>query len=110
MKLSELKNELDSINLPVAYNHFEEVTPLPYIVYFIDESSNFYADNIVYLNFCSVRIELYTKLKNQEYEDEIEKILNGLEIPYETLETYIDSENCYQVVYFIEINLEKESE
>lgn len=108
MKLSQLKTHLDSLSIPVAYNHFEEETQLPYITYLIEESSNFIADNITYANIQQIRIELYTKLKDLQTENKIEDLLETLEIPYETLEAYIDSEKCYQVVYFIELLIERE--
>ena len=61
----------------------------------------FGADNAVYYPINHLQIELYTSLKDPETEDKVEKALSSLF--WEKSEYYIDSEQCYQIIYEIEV-------
>lgn len=103
MTLEEIKAMLETTGIPVAYRCFPEgvAPPLPFICYLTDGSDNFAADGVVYHPITRVRIELYTKFKEPEYEDKVERALSS--IYWEKHEIYIDSEQCYQIVYEIEV-------
>lgn len=103
MKLKELKAILESSGLPVTYRAWPEgeAPTLPYICYLSTGSSNFAADGVVYEEFQRVQIELYTKLKDEETEDKVEQTLSSF--VWEKTEEYIDSEECYQILYEIEV-------
>ena len=75
--------------------------PLPYICYLTSGNSNFGADGQVYFSAKRVQIELYTKHKQPDIEDKVEAALS----PYfwEKTEEYIDSEQCYQILYELEV-------
>ncbi|WP_085521420.1 hypothetical protein [Tuberibacillus sp. Marseille-P3662] len=101
MTLGELKTLLDATEYPVSYSHFDdEVTP-PYITYLVTGSSNMIADNHVYQKIDNVRVELYTNYKDLQAEKAIEDLLVQNDIPYESTETFIDSERLFQKVYEI---------
>lgn len=103
MMLEEVKTLLESTGLPVAYRSWPEkmAPPLPYICYLVAYSNNFGADGEVYHRIDRVQIELYTKLKDPQSEDKVEKALSSLF--WEKTETYIDSEQCYEILYEIEV-------
>lgn len=77
--------------------------PLPWIVYLVDGTDNFGADNIVYKSINRIFIELYSEYKDETSESLIEGKLDSLGIYWEKEETYIDEERCYQITYTIEV-------
>lgn len=99
MTLVELKRLLDATGFPVAYSHFNEAKPVPYITYLVTYSSNFHADNKVHKQIQNIDIELYTDKKDLLAESIVESILDENEIPYDTAETFIDSESLFQKIY-----------
>jgi hypothetical protein len=108
MNLSQLKNILDATGFPVAYLRFEETenAPLPqtpFIVYLSAYSSNFMADNHVFKEVDNIQIELYTDKKDLIAENKVAEVLNQHEIPYQTSETFIETENLYQKIYEVRL-------
>lgn len=105
MTLAELKTALESTGLPVAYRSWAvgHVPAMPYIVYLFAHSDNFAADNKVYSQSLSIDIELYSETKDLTSETLIEQTLDGVPVYWEKEETYIDSEDCYEVVYTVTI-------
>lgn len=102
--LTNLKNILDQLGIPVAYSHFNTATQLPYICFYESGTDNTFADNKVWHQCKSVEIELYTELKDLDLEEDLEDLLNTNEIPFEKItETYIDDEKMYESVYQIEL-------
>jgi hypothetical protein len=104
MTLNELNTILQASGFPVAYSHFleSENIPLPdppFIVYLVVYSNNFMADNKTYKTIQTVQIELYTDKKDLEAEGILEEILNENQLPYQTTETFIDSEQLFQKIY-----------
>lgn len=105
MTLPELKDKLKMLNLPIAYRCFAvgQVPEFPYIVYYVDEDIGFYADDTVYYEGCAVTIEVYTGQKDLQLEKKVKELLNENELPYESYESFLDSENMYLKAYEIEI-------
>ena len=103
MTLSDLNTLLETTGLPVTYRAWSiNMAPeLPYICYLVSYSNNFGADNIVYHKINHIQIELYTKRKNLEAEGKVEQALSSFY--WEKTETYIDTEQCYQILYEIEV-------
>ncbi|PHD58851.1 hypothetical protein [Bacillus toyonensis] len=104
MTLGELTKILEVTGYPVAYSHFTSTptspvpTP-PYVCFLVEGSSNLMADNKVYYKIHDVNIELYTTRKDLVAEAKLEKVLDDHEIPYESYETFIESEKLYQKLY-----------
>lgn len=94
---------MESTGIPVVYRAWPrgKAPPLPYICYLEDYSNNFSADGRVYYPIRHLKAELYTKLKNPEAEGKVEKALSS--IFWEKSETYIESEQCYQITYEMEV-------
>lgn len=103
MTLSDLNTLLETTGLPVTYRAWPvDMAPeLPYICYLVSYSNNFGADNIVYHKINHIQIELYTKLKDLEAEGKVEQALSSFY--WEKTETYIKTEQCYQILYEIEV-------
>ena len=92
---------LKSTGLPVAYHHFTSPPSPPYIVYLFAYSSNFGADNKVHSQADNYQVELYTKTKDPTSEKLVEDLFDANDIYWEKTETYIESEDLYQVLYEI---------
>lgn len=103
MTQNELYNLLKSTGLPVAYHHFDEPPGLPYIIYLFTYSSNFAADSKIYKRFDNYQVELYSEKKDLESEQLLENVFDENDIYYDKSETYIESEEMYQVIYEIQI-------
>lgn len=103
MTEAELYQLLNSTGLPVSYHHFKDPPNLPYLVYLFSYSNNFGADNKVYEKINNYQVELYSDKKDLVSEKLIEDLFDNNEIFYEKTETYIDSEDLYQVMYEIQI-------
>lgn len=105
MTVVEIKELIESLGLPCTYYSYPEgkAPDLPYIVWYFPNSSNFSADDKVYANIEQLNIELYTMNKDFSTEKRIEGILDDENFYWDKLETYIDSEHMYQVLYQTEV-------
>ncbi|MCI5680176.1 MAG: hypothetical protein MR278_09440 [Bacteroidales bacterium] len=104
MKIEEIKKMLEATGLPVAYDHFKKQTDPPFLVYLLPESRNIIADDCVYQGKVLVRIELYTDKKDPELEKVVETALADMVWTKE--ETYIDSEEMFEIMYEMEVMTE----
>lgn len=108
MTLAELYTALTSITEfkdKVVYRAWAvgQAPPLPFICYMVEGSDNFGADNIVYKAINSVRVELYSKNKDTTSEGLIEALFEDHRIYWEKDELYLDDEQCYEIIYNIEV-------
>lgn len=103
MTLEEIKSALESTGFPVTYRSWPErkAPSMPYICYYVSGSDNFAADGMVYYPVNQIQVELYTELKDTEAEAALETALASFY--WNKTETYIDTEQCYQIVYEIEV-------
>lgn len=108
MKLSELATMLEATHYPVAYRAFPEPQALPVICYLETSSDNFGADNKVYTKIADIAVELYTKVKDPAAEATLEAVFEANNIFWQSQETYLDDEKCYEVVYTFQIYEEYE--
>ncbi|MCR5601614.1 MAG: hypothetical protein K6G33_12830 [Ruminococcus sp.] len=93
------------MNLPFAYDHFAEgeSPDPPFLVYLYPGSDNFAADGTVYYKQDQLHIELYTDKKDPALEDRVEATINAHGLFYNKSETWIPSENLYEVLYRMEV-------
>lgn len=105
MTEKELYKILKSVNLPLAYDHFEEgkAPKLPYLVYRYPYTHNHAADGRTYAKINALDVELYTESKDLITERKIEAVLDEYGIFYEKTETFIASEKMYQIIYQTEV-------
>lgn len=108
MTLAKLKKLLDATGFPVAYSHFKSspnrpIPDPPYITYLVTYSPNFKADNKTYHKIDSVDIELYTDKKDLLAESIVESVLDDNDIPYDSDEDYIESEELFRKTYEVRL-------
>lgn len=106
MTLKDLKDALESVNGfkdKVCYRAWPvgEAPKLPFICYLATQTNNFDADDIVYKVLQGVDVELYTAKKSEDTEALIEAKFEELNIVWDKYEEWLDSENCYEIVYSI---------
>lgn len=102
MTLTELVTILRETGYPVAYSHFNGPPPsVPFITYIETDSTNFHADNRTYKPIKNIQVELYTNKKNLDAEATLESQFDQHDLPYETIETYIEQEQLFQKIYFL---------
>lgn len=99
MTLEELKDILDTSELPVAFDHFVTEQTLPYLVYIVADNQNTPADNKVWYTAPQIQLELYTNLKNETTEGTVEAILDSVPFFYTKAEGYLPDEQMYMVTY-----------
>lgn len=105
MTLEEIKRLIESIGLPFTYYSFpeKEAPALPYVLFYFPNSGNFGADDRVYQKISALNIELYTKEKSFLLEDQVEAILDNANLYWEKSESFLSSENMYEVLYQTEV-------
>jgi hypothetical protein len=105
MTYQEIASMIQSIGLPFTYDSFpNNVAPTPpYIVFNYPQNDDFGADNTNYVSIDVLNIELYTRTKDFATESTIESILNRNGFYYEKSETYVRSENLYQITYVTQV-------
>ena len=99
MTLEDLKDLLDTTDLPVAFDHFNTEQALPYMAYIVTGNDSFAADGTVYYTAPNIQLELYTKFKDETTEGTVEAVLNGVPFFYTKAEGYLPDEQMYMVTY-----------
>ncbi len=103
MTLAELFQKLKSIGYPVSYGFFAVPVSPPYLIYQFAYNNDFMADSQNYLEISNFQVELYTDTKDLAAEKAVQDKLQELKLPYFKIETYLDSERLYQVIYEIQL-------
>ena len=104
MKHKQVFDLLKTLNIPVAYDHFDynkKIQP-PFIEYREVSSSTFKADGITYYRPYEFEIELVTEKKDVSLQEQIETLLTNNKIPYNMDdEVWDDEEKIYHNFYEI---------
>lgn len=104
MKHESIFQLLSTLNIPVAYDHFDSnknITP-PFIVYRAVSPNTFKADGITYYRPYEYEIELVTEKKDVTLEETIENLLTTNKIPYDIdTEVWDEDERIYHNFYEI---------
>ena len=108
MTLKDLRDSISEISTfvnKVTYRAWPvgKAPNLPFVCYLATNTDNFDADNKVYHVIQNVDVELYTAKKSEAYEQSLEQKFAELGLPWEKDETYLDDENCYEIIYSISI-------
>jgi len=88
MTVAGFKAMLDTLDIPVFYDHGDNGTRVPYITYTLTQDNNFFADNKVYQKIQTLRIVLYTMKRDESLMEQLEAVLSDHEIPWSQDETY----------------------
>lgn len=104
MGLLKLKTYLQSSGMPVTYRAWPEgeAPSLPFICYLANGNNPLFADGGVYHSSQSVRVELYTRLKDPTAEAAVEAALSAYHWK-KYPDDYISSEQCYLILYEVEV-------
>ena len=103
MTQDELYQALKSIGYPVAYGSFPSPVTPPFIIYQFAYSNDMMADNVNYVAIDDFQVELYTDKKDLAAEKKVQDKLKELGLPYRKFETFLDTENLYQILYEIQL-------
>ena len=98
-----VKEMATALKCKAAYHHFNKAQQAPFLVYFYPENDDFKADGKNYVKITSLRFEFYTNKKSLSAEKIIESILQNHSLTYSKLETWISSENLFQISYQAEV-------
>lgn len=100
MTYKQVNAVINSIGLDYAYDHFNDTGhELPFICFYFGSSEDFEADNTNYQKIRPLYIELYTENKDFLLEETVENVLNQNGFVYTREETFIDSEQMYEVIF-----------
>ena len=104
MEHKDIYDLLKTLNIPVAYDHFDSnknVNP-PFVAYREISPETFKADGITYYRPYEFEIELVTEKKDVELEKAIEELLTNNKIPYDVEnEVWDEDERIYHNFYEI---------
>jgi len=103
VSLADLLTVLQSTGIEVAYRQWEKPPVLPYLLYYVDDSRNFGADNVVYNASLNCIVELYSNKKLISAETLIENAFSLNDLYYEKSESWIEEEKLCLVAYSINI-------
>ena len=105
MSYEEINEMMQEIELPFAYHHFAEgESPEPPFTLFLSPGENtFGADDLMYVSFKRLHIELYTDEKSPDTEERVEEVLHQHNIYYTKTEVWIESDKLYEVLYTMEV-------
>ena len=111
MTFKEIEDMVAETGLEYVYYSFpeHEAPPLPYVVFYYPSNDDFGADNYNYVPIVNLNIELYTENKDFETEATVENVLESHGIFFSKTESFLDSEEMYEVLYEMQIVIEKET-
>lgn len=95
---------LKTLNIPVAYDHFEsnKEVSIPFVCYRETSPEMFMADGKTYYRPYNFEIELITEKKDVALQQTIEDLLTTNNIPYDTTdEVWDEDEKIYHNFYEI---------
>ena len=99
MKIEELRKKLLTIGVPAMYRRFSSPQQPPYIVYYVNNESQYGSDDMNLLAEREIIIELYTDKKDLEIESRIDKLFENYS--FVKYENYIDSERLFETAYHV---------
>lgn len=104
-EVKEMLETVDGFSGKVAFYEFPDgqAPDLPFMCFVVNDYDNFGADGIVYYSFGRFAIELYTKYRDEDIENELEETLTENNIYYTKQASYIDSEFVWLTVYEMEL-------
>lgn len=103
MTQAELNTALKSLGLPVAYGSFTTTPAPPFITYQFAYNNDLMADNVNAIGLDNFQVELYIVTKDLAREKQVQDLLKSLGLPYGKIETWLDEEKMYQILYEIQL-------
>jgi len=103
MTYLDIKQEMKNLGFPCKYGSFKSSPTPPFTTIQLAYNNDIMADNQNYEGIGNYQLELYTTSKHPPSEQLIENKLKELRLPYTKVETFLDSEDLYQVIYEIQL-------
>lgn len=110
MTTKEVYTMLTGVNIPCVYHHFADNSGQqpPFICFYYPQDDDFNADNCNYSRINQLIVELYTDNKDFTLEKTLETALSNSGLVWSKVETYIESENMYEVAYTMDVVMTEE--
>ena len=99
MTYMDLINEIKALGFSCTYGSFKSKPPIPFCTVNFAYNNDMIADNQNYQDVGQYQLEYYNSIKYPPDEQKIESKLKELRLPYTKVETFLDSEDLYQVIY-----------
>lgn len=99
----EYKEPTGGVDKPEPVENYDIIPDPPYIVYLISDQNDIYADNVVVFSNPTIRVELYTEVKDPDSEKIVEDMFLNNRITYEKSEVAVDDEGLYMAAYEFDI-------
>lgn len=103
MTLEELKNRFENNGFTYAYGVYKKATQPPYIQVVTADSQVFHADNIVFYKKNMINLSYIYKNKDQAQINLIENTILSDVTWQKSDESYLPTEEVWQITYFFEI-------
>lgn len=101
MELTEIKEKLDTLSIPVAYLQFAKPQKLPFVVYFEASGTVEGADNYNLFRRKDIVVELYMAKKDVKLEHRLENLFRDVELE-KSVDTWLDDEKMFMTAYTFE--------
>lgn len=103
MTHAELLAVLQPTGIPWTYHHWEEKQEPPYGVYLDQRDDPFYADDLNYVDFREMRLEVYSLERDPAPDNRVKAALENAGISYEVDYPWVESEGLYETIFEIEV-------
>ncbi len=103
MTLKELREKLDTMGLPLAYQEFPKQQAPDYIAYFEDDSESITADGVVVILVQNVEIHMITKQRDLAKEAILETILTVAGLTWERSHDYDSKQKVFDTAYSLQL-------
>lgn len=92
-----------AIKCEYAYSAFKSGKRSRFLIFYYDDSDNFFADGTTYADIENLVIEYYSPNKDIKSEKTIQSLLTAAEIPYQKASVYINDEALHMTRYDTEV-------
>lgn len=108
MTRAEVLGMLESSGVPAAYYTFPEKSGVqpPFICFYYGYGP-LIADNKPYAGITPLTVELYSEQKDFNLEATVESIFTDAGIVFDKDETFIESENMFEIIYTMEVLIDE---
>ena len=99
MSLAELHQLMLTLEIPVAYDHFQTEQKPPFIAYRVLTENFNTADSKTALRTANIELSYCTELRNIPFERRIEQLLEDSGLTFDKSFLYLNSQSMYQIDY-----------
>ena len=98
-----MKALASALKCEYAYSAFKSGSRKRFLIFYYDESDDFFADGVNYQSIENLVIEFYSPTKEIDSEKTIQSILTEYELGYSKITAYISSEAVNMTTYNMEV-------